>query len=606
VFVRERLTLNEYSEFPPPATVIGATGQDVIMTVSLLRLLLALLSLAVLHVIGAPAMARAADAADTAASRSPANQIFQWAVTATCSEWPDASQSTATGYLWIPEDCERLRGLLILGTNVPEHMLVGHPAIRSACVEKNLGIVWFVPTFWNFRKFPEQTEASEKAGPEAKAALQRQLQDIHARFLQTMLEGLARVSGYDEVAAVPWLPMGESGHLLMVTGLVDARPDHCIAAICIKNPQGPKDRTVPMLWTFGTAQEWGQSQTDVRTAWQNVTGMYEGWSRGRAGSAWPLSLAIEPSTGHFYCTDAMTELFGHFIRAAADSRLPPDGGNTLAPVDLDTGVVAELPVPGHEAAAITPYRQATAEEKQRPWFFNETTARMAQRLAVEDWTGATRLPGFEAVAGCTVKPFSLNAVTDVDVESDGEFIVRGIVRDRIPDGFLGAGEPLATDRGPPTIEWICGPIVPLGDGRFQVAPDRTYPFTTSYIAAVLDGAKGLRRSLQPARVKPRENRDGSAQAITFEALPDIPEGTRDLPLVAASSAGLPVRFYVETGPAVVEGDRLVLTRIPPRAAYPVRVSVAAWQWGRHSEPQVQAAPIVRRSFTIVKAAAGSR
>ena len=451
--------------------------------------------------------ADAADASDAAAPRSPANQVFHWAFTGTCGEWPDGSQSTATGYLWIPEDCVRLRGLLILGTNVPEHMLVGDPAIRSVCAEKNLGIVWFVPTFWNFRKFPEQTEA---------------------------------------------------------------------------------------------AQEWGQSQSDIRTAWQNVTGMYEGWSRGRAGTNWPLSLAIEPGTGHFHCTDAMTELFATYIRAAADARLSPNGGNTLAAVNLDAGVVAELPVPGHEAAAITPYPRATAEERQRPWFFDETTARMAQRLAVEDWTAATRLPGFESVEGCTVKPFSLNSVTDIDVEFDGEFAVRGVVLDRIPDGFVGAGEPLPTDHGPPAIEWICGPIVPLGDARFQVAPDRTYPFTTSYIAAEHNGAKGLRPSLQPARVKPRENRGGVAQTITFESLPDGPVGSRDLPLEATSSAGLPVGFYVESGPAVVEGDRLVFTRIPPRTAFPVRVTVAAWQWGRHSEPQVQTAPIVRRSFTIVK------
>lgn len=545
----------------------------------------------------------AAAAADAPAHRSPANQVFQWAFTGTCGAWPDGSQSTATGYLWIPEDCGRLRGLLILGTNVPEHMLVAHPAIRSACEEKNLGIVWFVPTFWNFRKFPEQTEAAERAGPEAKAALKRKLLDIHAGFLQTMLEGLAVVSGYDEVSAVPWIPMGESGHLLMVTGLVDARPDHCIAAICIKNAQGPEDRTVPMLWTFGTAQEWGQSQSDIRTAWRNVTGLYEGWSRGRAESHWPLSIAMEPGTGHFYCTDAMAELFGHYIRAAATARLSPDGGDTLASVNLDAGVVAELPVPGHEAAAITAYAQATAEERQRPWFFDETTARLSQRLSAEDWSAATRLPGFEAVEGCSVKPFSLNSVTDVDVESDGEFAVRGIVLDRMPDGFVGAGESLSTDRGPPTIEWICGPIVPLGDGRFQLAPDRTYPSTTSYIAAVLEGHKGLRRSLQPARVKPRENRAGLAQVIAFEGLPDVPEGTHHLPLVATSNAGLPVRFYVESGPAVVEGNRLVFTRIPPRAAFPVRVTVAAWQWGRRSEPQVQTAPIVRRSLAIVKAAA---
>jgi len=539
-------------------------------------------------------------AVHAAAPRSPADQVFQWAYTGSCAEWPDGSRTTATGYLWIPEDCARLRGLLILGTNVPEHMLVGHPAIRAACAAEAFGIAWFVPTFWNFSRFAPQAEAAERAGAEAKAAWQRDLQGIHARFLEHMLDGLAARSGYDEVATVPWLPLGESGHLLMVTGLVDARPERCIAAVCIKNPQQPRDRTVPMLWTFGTGQEWGQSRSDVRTAWRNVTAPYEGWSRGRAAAGWPLGIAIEPGTGHFHCTDAMADLFGLFIRAAAAARLPA-GGGPLAPVDLDAGVVADLPVPGHEAAPPTPHAAAAAEERRRPWFFDTATARAAQRLAEGDWSGATCLPGFDAVAGCTVKPFSLDSVTDIDVVADGEFALRGTVLDRVPDGFVGAGEPLADAAGPPAIEWICGPIVPLGAGRFRIVPDRTYPFTTPYVAAILEAGAGRRRSLQPARVRLLENRAGAPQTITFAPLADVPAGTVAIPLAATADSGLPVGFSVESGPAVVDGDRLLLTRIPPRASYPLAVTVTAWQWGRATGPQVQTAPIMRRSFAIVTA-----
>ena len=542
---------------------------------------------------GAPAIA-------AAAPRSPGNQVFQWAFSGACSAWPDGSTSKATGFLWIPEHCGRLRGLLILGTNVPEHTLVGHPAIRSACADKGLGIVWFVPTFWNFNTFATQAEGAKQAGGAAEAAWHRSLRDIHARFLQAMLDGLADVSGYDEVAAVPWLPLGESAHLLMVTGLVDARPDRCIAAICIKNPQYPQDRTVPMLWTFGTGQEWGQSKVDIRTEWRNVTGPYEGWSRGRSAARWPLSLSIEPGTGHFHCSDAMAELFGRFIRAAVDARLAPDGGHTLLPVDLDAGVVADLPVPGHAAGPPVPHAGATADERRRPWFFDEATARLAQQIAACDWDAETRLPGFEAVAGCTVKPFSLNSVTDIDVVADGEFAVRGVTLDRIPAGFVAAEAPLATAPGAPAIEWICGPIVPLGDGRFRIAPDRTYPATTAYIAAILGAADGRRTSLQPARVKLLENRTGDRQTISFPPLPDVPVGTVSIPLVASADSELPVGFAVESGPAIVEGDRLVFTGIPPRASFPLRVTVAAGQWGRATHPPVQTAAIVRRSFAIVK------
>ena len=45
-------------------------------------------------------------------------------------------------YLWIPEDCKKLRGILVLCANVPEMMLSGHERIRKVCRDNDLGIVW--------------------------------------------------------------------------------------------------------------------------------------------------------------------------------------------------------------------------------------------------------------------------------------------------------------------------------------------------------------------------------------------------------------------------------------------------------------------------------
>ena len=84
--------------------------------------------------------------------RSPVNQVFQFMQTGTCTVWADSSKTNATLYLWIPENCKKLRGLLIMCTNVPEHMLVGHTAIRKVCEANDLGIIWSTPTFMNFRK----------------------------------------------------------------------------------------------------------------------------------------------------------------------------------------------------------------------------------------------------------------------------------------------------------------------------------------------------------------------------------------------------------------------------------------------------------------------
>jgi hypothetical protein len=463
--------------------------------------------------------------------------------------------------------------------NVPEHRLVGHPAIRRACAENRLGLVWCAPSFWSFAKEAKGQEATQVA------------------FLQSLLDGLAAVSGYDEVGTVPWLPMGESGHLLMVTGLIDQRPERCIAGICIKNPQYPKDRTVPLLWTLGTAQEWGQTKADPRTSWNNPTGSYDGWCGTRAGAGWPLSVLIEPGTGHFYCTDAMTEYFAEYIGAAVKARLP-ESGTELRPVDLDAGFLAHLPVPGRENGAVEPHAGTQPPDRKRPWYFDASLAKAAQAISQTNWKAATQIPSIEAGDGCTVAPFSFNSVTQVTVATDSEFSLRGVMLDAVPEGFVGAGEKLAKTAGSPRVEWVCGPFAPVGEGRFRVALDRTWKAGAAYLAVIKEGDAEVRFSLQPAGVKLVENTEGSAQTITFEPLPDVPAGTRSIPLKAVSDSGLPVQFFVGYGPATVSGNELVLTPIPPRAKYPVEVSVTAWQWGRPGEPKVKMATPVTRVFRI--------
>ena len=76
-------------------------------------------------------------------------------------------------------------------------------------------------------------------------------------------------------------------------------------------------------------------------------------------------------------------------------------------------------------------------------------------------------------------------------------------------------------------------------------------------------------------------------------------GTLSLPLQAVSSAGLPVKFYVEAGPAMIKNNRLVFTRIPPRAKFPIAVTVVAWQWGT-CEPPLFRQAITNQIFHLLK------
>ena len=133
-------------------------------------------------------------AAEDAFSASPENQVFQF-MTSGSFTLGEGTKRTATAYLWIPPACRQVRGVLVAGRNVPEHGLVGHPAIRAACADSDLAILWCCPTF-----YVGQVKDGKR----------------HGEFLQQLLVALAARSGYDELATVPWLPIGESYHLGMV------------------------------------------------------------------------------------------------------------------------------------------------------------------------------------------------------------------------------------------------------------------------------------------------------------------------------------------------------------------------------------------------------
>ena len=185
---------------------------------------------------------------------TPVNQVFQYVSKGFYTSAISHEDHRAACYLWIPETCARVRGLLILGANVPEHRLVGHEIIRRVCAANDLAILWCTPSIlypvdWS-RPFPSEAEIK----PEREAMV---------TFLQQRLDELAANSGYDEIATVPWLPIGESTHMFLVDALLESRPQRCIAGIYVKNAHvPPTNRQTPVLGIFGTAQEWDQDKSD--------------------------------------------------------------------------------------------------------------------------------------------------------------------------------------------------------------------------------------------------------------------------------------------------------------------------------------------------------
>jgi hypothetical protein len=552
--------------------------------------------------------------------RSPTNIVFQFKQEGEFSGWPDGSKTTARAYLWVPEECKKLRGILVLCANVPEMMLAGHEQIRKVCRENDLGIVWCPQSFMNFKRF----------GPDKKMANTESV-----AFLQQLLNGLAETSGYPEVATVPWIPIGESGHLLMSDALVEAAPGRAIAGIWLKNNHlPPHDRTTPALVVFGSAQEWGQDKPDTNknttfmNRWaSNATGYEMVVNERKAHPDWALTYAIDGQSGHFDCSEKVASITARYIENVTKARLPKDGGTNLVPVDMTQGFLADMPAPGHTNSPATAWNDTQASNRAVPWFFDKESAVEAQSLGLVNWKAKSQLPAFADTNG-TVMPFIFNGISSIAINAqpkpytnaatgavtnapviitdpDGiTFHLKGLLLDKIPETFVGAGagEKLEKTPGEPVVEWMNGCIEPLGNGTFRIAVDRNWPNVANYMAVRQPGTDDVRGVVQPAGVSVKEaNSEGNAQKITFDPIPDVKAGTESIQLKATSDSGLPVRFFVDAGPAIIQGDKLVFTKIPANAKLPLTVTVGAWQFGRWAEPKIKKADIVKQSFRILPA-----
>jgi hypothetical protein len=172
---------------------------------------------------------------------------------------------------------------------------------------------------------------------------------------------------------------------------------------------------------------------------------------------------------------------------------------------------------------------------------------------------------------------------------------------------LPAGSPLghAAGGGPITVSRIIGPVTKTGENTFVVSLDRMASTDDKrtddvWLLASQPGDGEYKSAVQQALMRLPPNHTGAGQRITFPAIPDQKEGVSTLKLAATSDAGVPVSYYVREGPAEIEGDTLRFSPIPPRSRFPVEVTVVAWQWGRSTEPKLQAATPVERTFFVVK------
>lgn len=531
---------------------------------------------------------------------------WQWSVEVK-SEKPEYGPARA--FLWIPPNCEKVRGIVIAQHNMEEISILEHAGFRQAMAGLGFAEVWVAPMFDHSFRF------DRGAGD----------------TLNDLLEWLAAQSGYSELSFAPLVPMGHSAAASWPYNFAAWNPGRALAALSVSGqwpyvrdksfaPDIWGDRTIDFIPCLETMGEYEAANTWSR----------EGLKERQEHPKLPLSMLACPAEGHFASSDAKAEFLAFYIRKAVQYRLPKDWTGDapprLLPVDpTTTGWLADkwrLNQP--PTAPPAPVGKFEGNPGEAFWFFDEETARAVQTYQARHRGKKPQLVGILQDGKLVPQTEThLQLTPKFKPEADGiTFKLTGVFYDSVPSGShrlpdwtqLPANSPLGhASSGAISIDVISGPMKKISADTFALDLKRETQFSTNarnyelVFAVTHPGDAEYKPAVQQAHIfAPPRNTQGAGQRLDFDAIPDQEAGVKEVKLKATSDAGLPVRFYVREGPAEVDGDTLKLTPLPPRAKHPVKVTVIAWQYGRSIEPRVKSADPVERSFYITKPQAPPR
>ena len=529
------------------------------------------------------------------AKAAHADAVYQWSVRV-----PGYTKKRA--YLWISPKCHRIRGLLVGLQNMLEEPAFADPIIRKACAQSGLGIVWIAPG--STRVHDSGLSLGNQFGPPARAGTE----------LQGALDRLAKVSGYSEIRYAPLLIFGHSAAAPFVYGMGAWNPKRIIALIPDKcgfpSPgQSGLPTGIPVFHLEAQWSEWG-------AGW----GLLVPWDISdfiAARKKWPQSITgefLDAGTGHFDWCEKSAPLVAMFIREAVKYRVPKNEPRNkpvnLIPINRKQGWVIDVKKYGTKYSQAMPFRDFHGNPAHESWFFNQTLAQRVNAYMANTYAKKPQLINF-VVNG---KPASLKqngfASMGAHFNPNGiTFNVHARYLNRSPTPHLYGGEALGHSSVPIQFWTIgSGALKQVGPNSFRVwmrrgGVRRQGPPWEPWVIAYSPGDAQYQSTDRPAHIWVADrNTAGEPQSIAFPALKNVALGTKAIRLHATSSLGLPVQFFVISGPVNLAADNRTLEflPIPPRAGFPMKVIIGAYQWGRAVHPRVRSAGPVIRSFNIVR------
>jgi hypothetical protein len=521
---------------------------------------------------------------------------WQWSVPV--PPMPDRAKETPRAFLWIPPNCEQVRAVVFGHHNMQEIAVFESPVFRKTLAELGFAVVWVAPAF--DRNFRFDQGAGQK--------------------FDEMLAELATVSGYSELTNAPLVPCGHSAAASLPWYVSYWKPERVLCGISFSGQW-------PYVPDPGQAPPFGEHDMDSVPGLVAL-GEYE-WANDRipqglviknARPSLPLSSLGCPADGHFVALDDKIEIMALYLKKAAQYRLPKespkDGAVKLNPIDVArTGWLVERYVAGKDPSApAAPVAEFKGSVSNAFWYFDGELAKAVETFQQKQ-RGKPALVGY--VQKGKILPETPGAHHQITLqylpEEDGTtFKLTPAFLDTVPPGRpeKWVGQKAGTAIEPPqtavpiTTQPICGPVEKVSEDTWRVAFNRASFLNDVrgleiWLAAVWPGDGAFKRAVQQSMMRlPGRLKEGRPQVIDFPPIADQPLGTESIPLQATSDAGLKVGFFVREGPAEVAGDHLKFTQVPPRASYPVRVTIVAWQYGVPGK--VQSAEPLTREFYLTR------
>lgn len=501
------------------------------------------------------------------------DNVYQWQTEINSPRVPAEPGYQTKAFLWIPPHCEKVKAVLLCGHNAMEEGIIESFEFRSGLSDMDMALIWVTPGWEPSDLFYAPNGAQ-------------------AGFEEAM-EELAEKSGYDELRSAPVAYMSHSAQASSPYNFAAWNPDRALAAISMHG-----DSPLSEVLCCGHVNPyWGSRNIDGIPALMCV-GEYE-WGEFRIESAFPfmkrypdaaLSLLCDAGHSHSDCSEYEIDYILAFLKKAAEYRIAEDG--SLKKLDKRDGWLADRWYPEHRAQEspysihAAPYSEYGGGRDSCFWYFDEEMARLTEEYYQRERGKKTQ----KLEAWQNGKRVDRIRFTPEDDGLTFHFQVR----------HSGPGH----SSSPIQIRREYGPVKIVNDSTFRIAFYRT-GFNGRKTGWMMFDCYANSDSLYKRCILNLELRipgqitDGQPQTINFPGLSDVYAGTEEeIVLAATSSSGLPVYFYVESGPAFIDGNRLVLTDIPPRAKFPVEVTVAAWQYGIAGKWQ-SAAP-VNSTFKIWK------